>query len=125
LAVGLLITPTLVMGQQTSIGGLNTQNIRNVIDNQVKLMDEATLHNQSDLANNLDNGLELLNCIRDLLNLNANPYGFNTTSTCDVIIKDQLTTPLLYRGVPTDSHYGNNQTMINLAHAYLKARGIQ
>jgi hypothetical protein len=102
----------------TSIMGLNAHNINHTIDTQRLLLDRAMLHkaNNTDILMNTD---DLLHCIQSLL------YHEDkiTLGNCDGLIINHIT---LVNGTDiTEKGYGNNQTMIKLAHEYLKARGIQ
>lgn len=102
----------------TNVLGLNAQNINHTLDAQRLLVDRAMLHK----ANNTDilmNGNDLLHCVQSLL------YHEDkiTLGNCDGFIINHLT---LVNGTDTtEKGYGNNQTMIKVAYAYLKARGIQ
>lgn len=104
----------------TNIMGLNAQNINNTLDIQRLLVDRAMLHK----ANNTDilmNGNDLLHCIQSLLLHGAEKSYKIELGNCDGEIINHLT----IKNDPTEHGYGNNQTMIKLAYAYLKARGIQ
>ena len=61
---------------------------------------------------------DLLGCIQSLLS--GHPYKVELEN-CDGEIINHLT----IKNDPNEHGYDNNQTMIKLAYAYLKARGIQ
>jgi hypothetical protein len=122
----LMIGVTSISAQKqniTTVMGLNAQNINNTLDSQRLLLDRAMLHK----ANNTDilmNENHLLGCVQTYLLHGADKSYKIYLGNCDGNIINHLT---LVNATPysTEHGYGNNQTMIKLAYAYLKARGIQ
>jgi hypothetical protein len=96
----------------TNVMGFTTQNINGTLDHQRLLIDRAELHQ----ANNTGN--DLLQCIQTLL-LHGTDKSYKIDfGNCDGLIINHLT----IKNDPNFPDYGDNKTMINLAHAYLKAR---
>jgi hypothetical protein len=84
----------------------------NAIDYYHTAILEAQLHNASnDAINILFGKYDVFKCLDALVNTEQTIEP----STCDVRITDLI----------VNHELGNNQTIINLAHTYLKARGIQ
>ncbi len=119
LSLSLILLPfgQFVYARPTSILALNINNIDRAIQNHDRLSNIAKLHNilSAEEQNILTAQHNVLVCVEELIV----PYSMATNGTLsftwdgpitDMIVKHEL---------------GNNQTMINIAHAYLKARGIQ
>jgi hypothetical protein len=103
-----------------NIMGLNTQNINNTLDSQRLLVDRAMLHNVNNTSA-LMNGNDLLGCVQTLL-LHGSDKSYKVElGNCDGKIINHMT----IKNDPFEHGYGNNQTMIKLAYAFLKARGIE
>jgi hypothetical protein len=100
-----------------SILGLNSSNISNAIDSLDRLTNIAKLHNATvTQLSILTSQHNLLVCVQDLVDPTVYVYAVNTLSfVCDSPVTDMV----------VNHELGNNQTMIKIAHAYLKARGIQ
>lgn len=104
----------------TNVMGLNAQNINNTLDSQRLILDRAELHTANN-TNSIMNGNDLLGCIQTLLLHGTDKSYRIELGNCDGEIINHLTS----KNNPFDQGYGNNQTMIKLAYAFLKARGIQ
>jgi hypothetical protein len=100
---------------RTIIGGVEvpSDNVdQNAIDYYHKAIDVATLHNaSSDTINILNAQNHVYSCLDNLVS----QQDESTASECD----DSMTHAIV------NHELGNNQTIIKLAHVYLKARGIQ
>jgi len=96
---------------------LNSSNISNAIDNLDRLSNIAKLHNATVAQLNIFTSQHnLLICVEDLVVPSVYVYAVNTLSfVCDGPVTDMV----------VNHELGNNQTMIDLAHAYLAARGIK
>ncbi|MDQ6864122.1 MAG: hypothetical protein M3044_09885 [Thermoproteota archaeon] len=93
----------------TSIMGLNAQNIQNYEFNLGRITDIAKLHNATSATlGTFAAQRQVLTCVQ---------LYFSQTEIADC--NDLLT------GYLTQNELGNNQTMINIAKAYLKLSGIQ
>lgn len=100
----------------SSILTLNAQNIDDAINNQDRLTNIAKLHNATvPELNIMTSGHNLLVCVNNLLAPNIAITNSYLNLVCDGPITDMV----------IHHELGDNQTMINIAHAYLKARGIQ
>ncbi|PWU80025.1 MAG: hypothetical protein DLM72_14390 [Candidatus Nitrosopolaris wilkensis] len=93
----------------TGIAGLNAQNIQNYQDNLVATTDTARLHHASNATLAIfANQQQVLSCVYLYFNL-------PDKSTCNDLVTGYL----------VDNGLGDNQTMINIAKAYLKVNGVQ
>jgi hypothetical protein len=101
----------------TSMMGLNASNINTAMDNEGRAEDIAILHNVTKPEPHaLNPKWFTLDCIYNLFQFSKRvPGTAEALSVCDDIITGNI----------VNHDFGNNQIMINLAHAYLKARGIQ
>ena len=93
----------------TSIMGLNAQNIQNYEFNLGRITAIAKLHNATSAI------LDTFAAQRQVLTCVHLYFSQNEIADCN----DLLT------GYLTQNELGNNQTMINIAKAYLKLSGIQ
>jgi hypothetical protein len=99
---------------RTIIGGVEVPSLdaaQNGLDYYHKAMDIASLHNASNY-NILNAQAGVYSCLGSLLSQPQDELG---VSMCD----DSMTHAIV------NHELGNNQTIIKLAHGYLKARGIQ
>jgi hypothetical protein len=105
----------IILGLLKATNVTGVEDAMDIIDRQVN---SAKLHNAtSQQIDKLNTKSHLLSCIADLVRP-PNPYdafhGFNLKqcedNVTDMIVKHEL---------------GNNQTMIKVAYAFLKSRGIQ
>jgi len=121
LVIGIIVMLTKTTYAQeinatSSILTLNAQNIDNALNNQDRLQNIAKLHNATDSElNNLTLGHNLLVCVDNILVPNFSITNSYLNLVCDGPVTDII----------VHHQLGNNQTMIKIAHAYLKARGIQ
>jgi hypothetical protein len=99
----------------TTISGLNAQNIDNAHASVDRILNIAKLHNATSTELDvLNNHLTIMNCV--------SIFFFNEAHgipTADTGCNDLLTGFLIHKEL------GSNQTMINIAKAYLKINGIQ
>jgi hypothetical protein len=100
-------------GTNTSIMGLNAQNIQNYEFNLGRNADIAKLHNATNATlDTFANQRQVLDCVKLYISHNAPTFVI-------VDCNDLLT------GYLTNNELVNNQTMIGIAKAYLKLNGIQ
>jgi plastocyanin len=95
----------------SSILGLNSSNIDKAMEAQSRLINIAKLHNAS--TSELYSEYSLLSCVSNVVNPGS--AHFNSPASCDDDVTDMI----------VKHELGNNQTMIKVAYAYLKNRGIQ
>jgi hypothetical protein len=114
----------------TNMLGLNAQNINNTLLIQQKLIDKLRDNNSSDPKFGYStNGVDLLRCIQSMLYKDDSDINYCTPKiTADVIGENDNGNAcvVLYPSAPycgPGFGYGGNQTMLNLAKAYLTAEG--
>jgi len=102
---------TIIMGVEVPSDNVD----QNAIDYYHKAIDAATLHNaSSDTINILNAQQQVYSCLHNLVS-----SGFQQSESMASGCDDTMTHAII------NHELGNNQTIINLAHTYLKARGIQ
>ena len=128
----LIVAATITIPQQqaqakqiTTISGLNYNTIQDAIDSQRILLNSAKLHNSTtEHIKQLGFGYDVLICVKDILtppntvnNINTVFPGIYRTyvGQCDNEVTDGI----------VNHSAGMNQTIINIARDYLRARGIQ